>query len=947
MYSKRIRQDLGSGAQCRLWFPNEPTSQKKKRCHDKENDGGDNHSPKDESFATCVHLRMIEDAEQKINRPFIIGLAFIPYRYLFCYNLINMFKYIIRKLFGTRNDRVLKKMASVVAEINTHEETVQAMTDEELKAKTPYFRNLLQTGKTLDDILPEVFAVVRETARRVLGMRHYDVQLLGGIVLHRGMISEMKTGEGKTLVATLPAYLNALTGKGVHIVTVNDYLANRDANWMGEIFRFLGLSVGVIQHEMSDEERRDAYRCDITYGTNNEFGFDYLRDNMKFEQSALAQRPFYYAIVDEVDSILIDEARTPLIISGPTEGSTAFFYNVNDFVKRIKNDSTSYELDEKSKTVVLTETGIAEAERFFKIDNLYDLSNMELLHQIYQSLKAHKLFARDVDYLVKDNQVVIVDEFTGRMMPGRRYSDGLHQALEAKENVRIEREYQTLATITFQNLFRMYEKLSGMTGTAITEAVEFSAIYNLDVIEIPTNRPLIRIEHPDVIYGSLEEKWNAVVEEIRHLHEKGQPVLVGTISIENSELLSKYLKREKIPHVVLNAKYHEREAEIVAQAGRLGAVTIATNMAGRGTDILLGGNPDFILREELKKKGYTLQTAPEVVVNQLKIDIETSCREAQKKVLTLGGLHILGTERHESRRIDNQLRGRSGRQGDPGSSRFYISLEDNLMKILGSDRIKNLLVRSGMRDGVPIENKLVSRAIENAQKQIEGQHFSIRKHLLEYDDVMNKQRQVIYTMRHEILMGADLSDQIQSMVEGTSADLCESYLPGNAESTEWQVDSFKNELKAIFGIDIQSILDNPVESYKPSQVQESIMKYLKSVYREKEQMMGTGMMREFERWIFLQIIDNQWKDHLLTIDHLKEGIGLRSYAQRDPLIEYKKESFTLFEELQQRIDEETLRFIYQLKPVVQDQLEKQKSRQKSTVNRPTLKMPGRKAKKRR
>ncbi len=859
-----------------------------------------------------------------------------------------MFKFIIRKLFGTRNDRVLKKMDHIVEQINFHETAISALSDAELKDKTQYFKAQLQDGKALDDLLPEAFSIVRETAKRVLGMRHYDVQLLGGIVLHRGMIAEMKTGEGKTLVATLPAYLNALTDKGVHIVTVNDYLANRDANWMGEIFRFLGLSVGVIQHEMSDEERQLAYRCDITYGTNNEFGFDYLRDNMKFDQASLAQKPFHFAIVDEVDSILIDEARTPLIISGPTEGSTAFFYNVNDFVKRIKNDSSAYELDEKSKTVVLTETGIAEAERFFKVENLYDLTNMDMLHQIYQSLKAHKLFARDVDYLVKDNQVVIVDEFTGRMMPGRRYSDGLHQALEAKENVRIEREYQTLATITFQNLFRMYEKLSGMTGTAITEAVEFASIYNLDVIEIPTNRPMIRIEFQDVIYGSIEEKWDAVAEEIRSLHEKGQPVLVGTISIENSEILSKRLKRDRIPHVVLNAKYHEREAEIVAQAGRISAVTIATNMAGRGTDILLGGNPEYILREELKKRGFSLQTAPEVILTQLKEEIDTSTREAHEKVLSLGGLHILGTERHESRRIDNQLRGRSGRQGDPGSSRFYISLEDNLMKILGSDRIKNLLVRSGMRDGVPIENKLVSRAIENAQKQIESQHFSVRKHLLEYDDVMNKQRKVIYTMRREVLMGADLSERIHQLVDDICLDLCESYLPKDQDAGEWQTDSFKNEIKAIFGVDLQSVFDEAIEDLAPPAIHESIFKYLSALHREKENMMGISMMREFERWIFMQIIDTQWKDHLLTIDHLKEGIGLRSYAQRDPLIEYKKESFTLFKALQQRIEEESIRFIYQLKPVEEERLAKQKSRQKAPTSRPTLKMPsGKQSKSRR
>jgi preprotein translocase subunit SecA len=856
-----------------------------------------------------------------------------------------MIKFIIRKIFGTSNERELKKYYPRVEKINQLEPQMKNLSDEELKNYTQQFRDRLKQGETLEDILVEAFAVVRETGKRVLNMRHFDVQLIGGMVLHQGKIAEMKTGEGKTLVATLAAYLNALEGKGVHIVTVNDYLANRDSEWMGKIYKFLGLSVGVIQHEMDDRERQLAYNCDITYGTNNEFGFDYLRDNMKFERESLTQKEFNFAIVDEVDSILIDEARTPLIISGPTEESTSFYYTVNDFVKKIKRDSQNYELDEKSRTVVLTEQGINEAEKFFKIDNLYDITNMDTLQQIYQALKAHKLFSRDVDYLVKDNQVVIVDEFTGRMMPGRRFSDGLHQALEAKENVRIEQEYQTHATITFQNLFRMYDKLSGMTGTAITEATEFHSIYKLDVIEIPTNKPLRRLENPDVIYGSKEEKWDAVVEEIRDLNSRGQPVLVGTISIENSEILSRRLRREKIKHVVLNAKYHEMEAEIVAQAGRVGAVTLATNMAGRGTDILLGGNPEAILRENLKKKGFTPETAPEVVLNTLQKEAEEIAKREHEEVLQFGGLHILGTERHEARRIDNQLRGRSGRQGDPGSSRFYISLEDDLMKILGSDRIKGLLVRAGMTDGVPIENKFVSRAIENAQKQIESQNFSMRKHLLEYDDVMNKQRQYIYTQRRDILMGKDFKEQITQLAEEIFLDMFNFYFDEKKEPEDWDYESMQKEIKAQFGIDINQVIKEDYLDIPRHELQDTLLNHIKNVYDEKENLVGTEQIRELERIIMLQIIDSTWKDHLLNIDHLKEGIGLRGYAQKDPLIEYKKESFRLFQDLQQRIDEEVIKFLYLFHPVEEEDIENWRRKKKSKLAKPTAKLPGKRRKK--
>jgi preprotein translocase subunit SecA len=857
-----------------------------------------------------------------------------------------MFKFILRKIFGTQNERDLKRLRPLVEQINALEPSLRQLSDGDLGARTDEFKKRALNGEELDVLLPETFAVVREAARRTLDMRHFDVQLLGGMVLHQGKIAEMKTGEGKTLVATLPAYLNSLTGKGVHVVTVNDYLAKRDSEWMGKIYKFLGLSVGVIQHEMDDAQRKQAYACDVTYGTNNEFGFDYLRDNMKFDVESLSQKEFNFAIVDEVDSILIDEARTPLIISGPTEESTSFFYRVNEFVARIRRSKEYFDHDEKTKTVVLTESGISEAEKFFHIDNLYDLPNMDLLHQIYQSLKAHLIFNRDVDYLVKDGQVLIVDEFTGRIMPGRRYSDGLHQALEAKENVKIEQEYQTLATITFQNYFRMYKKLAGMTGTAMTEAAEFSHIYHLDVTEIPTNRKLIRTEYSDMIYGSMEEKWEAVAKEIKALNEKGQPVLVGTISIENSELLSRRLHREKVRHVVLNAKYHESEAEIVAQAGRLNSVTIATNMAGRGTDILLGGNPEALLREELKKKGFNLEAAPPPIKEKTQAEIIDQVKREHEEVIARGGLHILGTSRHEARRIDNQLRGRSGRQGDPGSSRFFISLEDDLMKILGSDRIRGMLVRAGMNNGIPLESRLVSRTIENAQKQIEGQNFSIRKHLLEYDDVMNKQRQHIYSLRRDILFGKDFQAYIQELTEDLYEEIFCFYIDEKKEADQWDLEAFQKEILMQFGLDLRQASQDSLRDTPPLLLKENILKQIKSIYQEKEALVGTAQMRELERMILLQVIDSQWKDHLLNIDHLKEGIGLRGYAQKDPLIEYKKESYQMYEALLNRIDEEVLRFLFLFRPVSDEEIEDWRKKKKPRMSTPAFKMPGSKHKKR-
>ncbi|MBC7363547.1 MAG: preprotein translocase subunit SecA [Candidatus Aminicenantes bacterium] len=829
-----------------------------------------------------------------------------------------MWKWLLTKIFGTKNERDLKKLQPYVAAINALEPQIQKLTDAQLQAKTAEFKEKLRQGATLDDILVEAFAVVREVARRTVRMRHFDVQLMGGVVLHQGKIAEMKTGEGKTLVATLPAYLNALEGKGVHIVTVNDYLAKRDAEWMGPIYKFLGLSVGVIQHEMGDAERKKAYAADITYGTNNEFGFDYLRDNMKFRLEDVVQREFNYAIVDEVDSILIDEARTPLIISGPTQESTQLYYKVDRFVRRLQKDK-HFTLDEKTRTVALTENGVAEAEKYFGVPNLYDLNYMDLVHAINQSLKAHFLFKRDVDYMVKDGQVIIVDEFTGRLMPGRRYSDGLHQALEAKEGVKVEEEYQTLASITFQNYFRMYKKLAGMTGTAATEAAEFMHIYKLDVVEIPTNKPLRRIEYPDVVYRTAREKWNAVVEEIIELNKIGRPVLVGTISIEKSEKLSEMLRKKGIKHVVLNAKYHELEAQIIAQAGRIGAVTIATNMAGRGVDILLGGNPDFLAKEALKKAGIDPAKATPEQYQKAYEEALKITQEEHEKVVALGGLHIIGTERHESRRIDNQLRGRAGRQGDPGSSRFYLSLEDDLMRIFGSDRLSGLMSRIGMSEGVPIQHPMVTRAIERAQKQVEAQNFSIRKHLLEYDDVMNKQRETIYRQRREILEGKDLRDYFLNLFDSLIEWYLEQYANKEKHPEEWDREALQQALHAQFSIDLNQLNLNWQEiTYE--ELFTALSNHVREIYEQKEKLLGPERMREFERLILLQVIDARWKDHLLEMDYLKEGIGLRGYGQRDPLIEYKKESYEMFQQMLDRIEEDAVRYLFLIQPVVEAEM---------------------------
>ncbi|MDP2915519.1 MAG: preprotein translocase subunit SecA [Candidatus Aminicenantes bacterium] len=826
-----------------------------------------------------------------------------------------MLQFIIDKIFGTKTERDLKKLWPFVAEINAFEPRVKDLSDPQLQVKTAEFKDKLSQGAALDDILPEAFAVVREAGRRKVAMRHFDVQLIGGVVLHQGRISEMKTGEGKTLVATLPAYLNALAGKGVHIITVNDYLAKRDTEWMGPIFTFLGLNVGTIQHDLNDQERQRAYRCDITYGTNNEFGFDYLRDNMKFRRSDLVQREFNYAIVDEVDSILIDEARTPLIISGATDESTDLYYKVDQLVRRFHKD-THFTVDEKTRTVSIQEDGVAEAEKSLNVTNLYDLANMDLVHHINQSLKAHHLFKRDVDYMLKEGQVIIVDEFTGRLMPGRRYSDGLHQALEAKERVRIEQENQTLASITFQNYFRMYKKLAGMTGTAATEATEFEQIYGLDVVEIPTNRTLIRLENPDVIYRTAKEKWEAVAAEILDSNKVGRPVLVGTISIEKSEHLSSLLRKKGLKHVVLNAKYHEMEASIIAQAGRIGVVTIATNMAGRGVDILLGGNPEYMAREQLKRAGVDpAKMTPEQWEKALAETVKIT-KDEHEKVVALGGLHITGTERHEARRIDNQLRGRAGRQGDPGSSRFFLCLEDDLMRIFGSERISGLMARIGMGEGVPIEHRMVSKAIERAQKQVEGQNFSIRKHLLEYDDVMNKQRSTIYTQRREILDGKDMKGYVLEIVEQILDWLLDSYINKDKPADEWDIEAFRKAVGAQFGVALDELGLKWAE-VGAEEVREIVLKHLIGVYERKEAQLGPEAMREFERIILIQVIDTQWKDHLLGMDYLKEGIGLRGYGQRDPLVEYKKESFDMFQAMLDRIEDDTVRYLFLIQPVAE------------------------------
>jgi len=899
--------------------------------------------------------------------------------------LINQ---LLGKVFGTKNERVIKALMPKVQAINALEPEIQKLTDDELRAKTEVFRQRIQERlsrvarspqaeapepgsadepdfderkefekreyeaiqEVLDEILVEAFAVVREAGRRVLKMRHFDVQLIGGMVLHQGTISEMKTGEGKTLVATLPVYLNALSGRGVHVVTVNDYLAKRDSEWMGRLYRFLGLTVGVIVHDLDDVERREAYAADVTYGTNNEFGFDYLRDNMKFDIKDCVQRGHNFAIVDEVDSILIDEARTPLIISGASEESTDKYYKVNRIIPKLEKGEEldvapgepaqltgDFVVDEKHRNITVTDDGWVKVEGLLGIGNIADPENWPLKHHVETAVKAHALYRKDVEYVIKDGEVIIVDEFTGRMMPGRRWSDGLHQAIEAKEGVKIERENQTLATITFQNYFRMFKKLAGMTGTAETEAAEFDNIYKLEVVVIPTNKQMLRIENPDIVYRTEKEKYFAAADEIQQLAAKGQPVLVGTTSVAKSERLSELLKKKGIKHVVLNAKFHEREAEFVAQAGRKGMVTIATNMAGRGTDILLGGNPEFMAKQELVKKGI----AQQLRVAQGKIEgpqedgttsifyyngneyalptdawAETLARyKAQTdvehdEVTAVGGLHILGTERHESRRIDNQLRGRAGRQGDPGSSRFYLALEDDLMRIFAKEWISNLLQKLGMEEGVPIESKMISRRIETAQKAVEGQHFESRKHLLEYDDVMNKQREAVYGLRRRLLEGTDQKDLIlEDYVSAILAELIEEYCPAKAHASDWNIKGLKDAVFTRFGVDFLAE-GVKADELNRQELGDAIFDKLKERYDAKEKLIGPEAMRHHERMIMLSVIDQQWKDHLLSMDHLKEGIGLRGYGQHDPLVEYKKESFDMFEAMMQRFQEDTVRYLY-------------------------------------
>jgi len=827
---------------------------------------------------------------------------------------------ILAKIFGTKNEREIKKIRPLVAAINDLEPHIQALSDEELRAKTAEFKLRIEQGASTEDLLIEAFAVCREAGRRALGMRHFDVQLLGGIVLHRGKIAEMRTGEGKTLVATLPVYLNALEGKGVHVVTVNDYLARRDAEWMGRLYSFLGLKTGVIVHGLDDDERRAAYHSDITYGTNNEFGFDYLRDNMKFRLEDCVQREHHFAIVDEVDSILIDEARTPLIISGPSEESTDKYYRINRIIPKLirgeviegkepgeKYTTGDYTVDEKNRSVALTEEGVLKCERLLGIDNLYDPANIEINHHVQQSLRAHVLYVRDRDYVVKDGEVIIVDEFTGRLMPGRRWSDGLHQAVEAKEGVKIERENQTLATISFQNYFRMYKKLAGMTGTAETEAAEFAKTYNIDVVAIPTNKPMIRKDTNDIVYRTEEEKFRNAAKEIKQYHERGQPVLVGTISIEKSEKLSGILKRMGVRHEVLNAKNHEREAFIIAQAGRKGAVTVSTNMAGRGTDILLGGNAEFMAREHARKQGLDPDQMPPAEWKTLLERYKAQTDAEHEEVVALGGLHIVGTERHESRRIDNQLRGRAGRQGDPGSSRFYLSLQDDLMRIFGGEKIQNLMLRLGMEEDVPIESKLISKRIAAAQKAVEAQHFAARKHLLEYDDVMNKQRKAVYALRRSLLEGGDHKEEILGYAKGILGTFLDARIPPESRPDQWDLPGLQSDVLTQFGVKI------PIDTFTGltrDEIEERVYEQLTRRYQEKEDLVGAEVMRQTERIVMLNVIDAQWKDHLLSMDHLREGIGLRGYGQKDPLVEYKKESFGLYEAMRDRVEDETVRYLF-------------------------------------
>ncbi|MBI4905955.1 MAG: preprotein translocase subunit SecA [Acidobacteria bacterium] len=851
---------------------------------------------------------------------------------------------LLAKVFGTKNEREIKKIRPLVDAINALEPGLQKLSDAEMAAKTVEFRERLAKGETLDDILVEAFALVREAGRRVLNMRHFDVQLIGGTFLHRGNIVEMRTGEGKTLVATLPVYLNALEGKGVHVVTVNDYLAKRDSEWMGKLYKYLGLTVGVIVHDLDDDERRAAYACDITYGTNNEYGFDYLRDNMKFRLAECVQRPHHFAIVDEVDSILIDEARTPLIISGPSEESTDKYYRVNGIIPKLvrgeviegkepgeKYTTGDYTVDEKNRTAALTEEGVLKCERLLSLTNLYDPANIEMNHHVQQGLRAHVLYHRDKDYLVKEGAVVIVDEFTGRIMPGRRWSDGLHQAIEAKEGVKIERENQTLATITFQNYFRMYKKLSGMTGTAETEAAEFGKTYKIDVIVIPPNLPMVRKDTMDMVYRTEEEKFRNAAKEIKECQERGQPVLVGTISVEKSERLAGILKRMGVRAEVLNAKNHEREAYIVAQAGRYGMITVSTNMAGRGTDILLGGNPEFMTKEACLKQG-TAETIPQELASYVNdehyvyfqhldqffrvprprwdevfVKFKAQCDEEHSRVVAAGGLHIVGTERHESRRIDNQLRGRAGRQGDPGSSRFFLSLQDDLLRIFGGEKIQNLMLRLGMEEDVPIESGLITKRIAAAQKAVEAQNFAARKHLLEYDDVMNKQRQAVYTLRNSLLSGEPQKQRILDIVKGIIGTFVDMRCPEKTHPGQWDLLGLESDVLTQFGV---RIVPQEMSQLNAAEIEDYIYEKLEARYGEKERLVGEEVMRETERFIMLHVIDTQWKDHLLSMDHLKEGIGLRGYGQKDPLVEYKKESYTIFSDLMDRIEDETVRYLY-------------------------------------
>ena len=815
----------------------------------------------------------------------------------------------LEKVFGTKHEREMKRLNPLIARINQFEPSLKALSDAELQAKTPEFRERLSKGETLDDILPEAFAVCREASRRVMGMRHYDVQLIGGYTLHSGSIAEMKTGEGKTLVATLAVYLNALSGKGVHVVTVNDYLAKRDAEWMGRLYKWLGLTIGIIVHELNDTQRQESYNCDITYGTNNEFGFDYLRDNMKFDLSDYVQRPLNYAIVDECDSILIDEARTPLIISGPAEASTEKYYQINSIIPHLQKE-VHFTLEEKSRSVSLTEEGNHKVEQLLGVENLYDAQNIELLHHVYQGLKAHHLYRLDVEYMVKDGEIVIVDEFTGRLMPGRRWSDGLHQAIEAKEKVEVKNENQTLATITFQNYFRMYKKLAGMTGTADTEAVEFKKIYNLEVTVIPTNRPIARRDLEDVVYKTQDAKFRAIMNDIKERREKGQPVLVGTVSIEKSEMLSQYLKRAEIPHNVLNAKHHEREAEIIAQAGRKGAVTIATNMAGRGTDIVLGGNAEFMARQ----LGHD-ETDPAYVEAVRRY--REQCEREKQEVISAGGLYIVGTERHESRRIDNQLRGRSGRQGDPGESRFYLSLEDNLMRIFNGERIQAIMNRLNVPDDEPITARMVTRAIEGAQRKVEGHNFDIRKHLLEYDDVMNQQRNVIYGLRRQILEGQKLSETTLDWLADVTSNLLDTFVPAEGRKEDWNVDGLKTAMSAQFGIELN--LEN-VHRQDIDALTELVKTEVKGLYDRQTQTLGEHFP-SISRMLMLQSIDQRWKEHLSQIDHLKECMGFCCYAQKDLFIEYKKEAFSAFEKMSEVIKAEAIEKALRIQIVAPEQAE--------------------------